>query len=59
MSPEKNLKDKHTLYITSQCILNYLHIKILIKNENKNITTKQTELAGIHHTAIPMETKQG
>ena len=59
MSPEKNLKVKHTLYITSQCILNYLHIKILKKNENKNITTKQTALAGIHHTTIPMETKQG
>ena len=59
MSPEKNLKDKHTLYITLQCILNYLHIKILKKNENKNITTKRTALAGIHHTAILMETKQG
>ena len=31
MSPEKNLKDKHTLYITLQCILNYLHFKILKK----------------------------
>ena len=41
MSPEKNLKDKHTLYITLQCILNYLHIKILKKNENKNITTNE------------------
>ena len=59
MSPKKNLKDKHTLYITLQCMLNYLHIKILKKNENKNITTKQTALAGIHYTAIPMEAKQG
>ena len=59
MSPEKNLKDKHTLYITLQCILNYLHIKIFLKSENKNITTKRTASAGIHHTAILVETKQG
>ena len=43
MSPEKNLKDKHTLYITLQFILNYLHIKILKKNENKNITTNEPQ----------------
>ena len=37
MSPKKNLKDKHTLYITLQCILNYLHIKILKKMRIKTL----------------------
>ena len=42
----------------------YINYKLnFLKNENKNITTKQMALlstkAGIHHTAIPVETKQG
>ena len=42
----------------------YINYKLnFLKNENKNITTKQMTLlstkAGIHHTAIPVETKQG
>ena len=35
----------------------------LKKDENKNVTTKDTALlpaeAGIHHTSIALETKQG
>ena len=53
----KNYKMFITMHIT--LITNW----IFLKNENKNITTKQMALlstkARIHYTAIPMETKQG
>ena len=61
--PSKKLQDVHTLYFTLKCILHQLHIKIKNKKENRNIITKQTVLlsskAVLHHTAIPLETKQG
>ena len=56
ISPQKNDKKYITLHIT--LITNWNK-----RNKNKNIRTKQTALlsakAGIHHTAIPMERKQG
>ena len=50
-------------YIVYQITVHTTLIANLKKNENKNITTKQTTLlpskAGIDYTAIPLETKQG
>ena len=62
MSLWKKLQDVHTLFTKLQCgILHDLQIKK--KDENKNVTTKDTALlpaeAGIHHTSIALETKQG
>ena len=62
----RNIKCRTTLKKLQDVHYNayYINYKLnFLKNENKNITTKQMALlstkAGIHHTAIPMETKQG